>query len=64
MEEIKKTGWGGARKGAGRPRTSMDGTVRKGCSLRASVSEWELIKEFAAIVKKDPKRAKRILKTE
>lgn len=55
---------GGYREGAGRKNTAPEGEVRKMCSMRASESEWELIKEFAAIVKKDMAKAERILKTE
>ena len=56
--------WGGKRKGAGRKRTSDDGLLRKMRSLRASNSEWETIKAFAAILKHDPERAARMMKTE
>ncbi len=55
-------GWGGARKGAGRPKgmTKQEGT-RKQRQLRAYDDEWEIIKEFAHILKYDPKRAKRMM---
>ena len=56
-------GWGGVREGAGRPRTSPDGQLRKQRQTRASDDEWELIRAFAAIVKKDPARAARMMKT-
>nr|DAN15004.1 MAG TPA: hypothetical protein [Caudoviricetes sp.] len=57
-------GWGGVREGAGRPRTAPDGQLRKQRQTRASDDEWEMIKTFAAIVKKDPARAARMMKTE
>ena len=64
MTEEKKTGWGGKRAGAGRPKgTTKDiSMVRKQRQVRAFDEEWEMIKEFAAIVKKDPVRAKDLLK--
>ena len=55
---------GGAREGAGRKRTSPEGTLRKGRTLRASDSEWEIIKDFARVLKHDPERAARMMKTE
>lgn len=57
-------GWGGVRAGAGRPSTSPEGVPRKQRQLRASDSEWDVVRKFAAIVKHDPERAKRILQTE
>lgn len=60
----KHPNWGGAREGAGRPLTSPEGVPRKQHQLRASESEWELIRAFAAIVKKDRERAERMMKTE
>ena len=57
------SGWGGARQGAGRPRTAPDGQLRKQRQTRASDGEWDMIRAFAAIVKKDPARAERMLKT-
>ena len=59
----KKDGRGGAREGAGRKRTSPEGTLRKGRTLRASDSEWEIIKNFARVLKHDPERAARMMKT-
>jgi len=48
-------GWGGVREGAGRkPQT---GEVRKNCSLKATAAEWQLILEFAKIVKHGDKSA-------
>lgn len=60
------TGWGGKRAGAGRPKgTTKDTSVqRKQHAVRAFDDEWELIKEFASIVKKDRERAERMMKTE
>ncbi len=54
--------WGGKRKGAGRPLTA--GVPRKQRQLRASDEEWEILKQFAAILKKDRERAERMMKTE
>jgi hypothetical protein len=53
---------GGAREGAGRPRTAPEGTTRGSHTLRASESEWKIIKEFARILKHDPERAAKIVK--
>lgn len=61
MEEISKSGRGGARAGAGRPRLKVTRAIRQ---MRAFQEEWELIQAFARIVKCDPERAKRILQTE
>ena len=60
----KSSNWGGKREGAGRRPTAPDGTARKMRSLRASDGEWETLKEFAKILKDDPARAERIMKTE
>lgn len=59
-------GWGGKRPGAGRPQGSTKGisVQRKQHQVRAFDDEWAMIKEFASIVKKDPERAKRMMKTE
>nr|DAG10226.1 MAG TPA: hypothetical protein [Caudoviricetes sp.] len=38
--------------------------VRKQRQLRAFDDEWEIIREFSQIVKKNPERAKRMMKTE
>ena len=56
--------WGGARPGAGRVSTAPEGVPRKQRQLRASDSEWGMVRQFAAIVKSDPDRAQRILQTE
>lgn len=56
---------GGARPGAGRPKGSTKevSNARPQHQLRAFADEWEMIREFAQIVKKDRERAERILKT-
>lgn len=53
--------WGGARVGAGRkPKLVSD--ARKTCSLKAYPDEWELILQFAKIVKHgDKSAAKKII---
>lgn len=63
MSEEKKNGWGGRRAGAGRPKgtTRGEGIVRAGRAMRAFDDEWEMIKEFAAVVKKDPAKARAAL---
>ena len=40
---------GGKREGAGRP--PKEGELRKMCSMRATREEWELIQQFARILK-------------
>lgn len=52
MEEVKKN-WGGKRAGAGRPvGTKKEVSVqRPQHQLRAFPDEWELIREFARLVK-------------
>ena len=56
-------GRGGAREGAGRPKgTTKPEGVRKQRQLRAYDEEWEIIKEFSRILKKDPERAARMMK--
>lgn len=59
-----KNGWGGKREGAGRRPSAPDGTERRMRSLRASDDEWETIKAFAKILKDNPVRAARMMKTE
>ena len=61
MTEEKR---GGTREGAGRPKgsTKAEG-VRKQRQLRAYDEEWEIVKEFSSILKKDPERAVRMMKT-
>lgn len=53
---------GGAREGAGRKRTAPEGTTRGSHTLRASESEWEIIKDFARILKHDPERAAKMVR--
>lgn len=60
MTENKNT-WGGKREGAGRRPKAHDGTERKMRSTRASDEEWELIKEFAQLLKDSPEKAKTVL---
>lgn len=60
MTENKNT-WGGKREGAGRRPKAHDGTERKMRSTRASDEEWELIKEFAQLLKDSPEKAKELL---
>ena len=45
-------------------RSPPEGTLRKCRTLRASDSEWEIIKDFARVLKHDPERAARMMKTE
>lgn len=63
-EEIRKNGRGGKRPGAGRPKGTRKGysIARPQHQVRAHDDEWELIKAFANIVKKDPEKAAKILK--
>ena len=56
-----ENGWGGRRAGAGRRPLPADGTERKMRSTRASDEEWEIIKEFAQLLKDDTEKAKRIM---
>ncbi len=63
MNTEKKQGRGGAREGAGRKRTASDGELRGNHSLRSTYAEWEIIKEFASILKSNPERAARMMKT-
>ncbi len=57
MDEVKGT-WGGARKGAGRPKGATNKEpkeVRPQHQLRAFADEWEMIKAFAKLTKQVPK---------
>ena len=55
----EKSGWGGRRKNqTGRPKQDR---VRAQHQIRAYPEEWEIIRAFAAIVKKDPERAARMM---
>lgn len=58
--------WGGKRAGAGRPKGTIKDTSiqRKQRQIRAFDDEWEIIKEFCRILKKDRARAERMMKTE
>ena len=58
---MSTNGWGGKREGAGRRPKAHDGTERKMRSTRASDEEWELIKEFAQLLKDNPEKAKRLI---
>lgn len=58
--EIKQ--WGGKREGAGRPKGKTAAGERKGRNIRAFDDEWELIKQFAKIVKTDRQFAERLSK--
>lgn len=53
--------WGGKREGAGRPLGTTKEIVRKTRSLRAFDDEWEIIKEFTKVVKKDKQLAIKML---
>ena len=46
---------------AGRRPAAADVTERKMRSMRASDGEWEMIRQFAKILKDDPERAAKIL---
>ena len=62
-ENEKHPGWGGRRTNqTGRPRTAPEGTTRGSHTLRASASEWEIIKDFARILKHDPERAEKMVR--
>lgn len=54
---------GGKREGAGRPKGTERGVdvTRTQRNMRAFDDEWEMIKEFATIVKKDPAKARTAL---
>ena len=54
--------WGGVRPGAGRPKGKTAASERKGRNMRAFDDEWELIKQFAKLVKTERKRAEALLK--
>ena len=58
-------GRGGLRAGAGRKvgYRKPEG-IRKNRTLKAYEDEWEIIKAFAKILKDDPERACRMMKTE
>lgn len=55
--------WGGKRANqTGRPKKPEGQRTQH--AIRAYPYEWEVIKEFVDIVKKNPERAARIIKTE
>nr|DAI78041.1 MAG TPA: hypothetical protein [Caudoviricetes sp.]DAP78677.1 MAG TPA: hypothetical protein [Caudoviricetes sp.] len=60
--QMKEKQWGGKREGAGRPKGKTVAGERKGRNIRAFDDEWELIKQFAKIVKTDRQRAEELLK--
>ena len=61
MDNKAKGTRGGRREGAGRPPVAEP---RKQRQLRATEEEWEIIKEFTKILKKDKAHALRMMKTE
>ena len=65
MENKEHPTWGGRRKNqTGRPKgTTKPEGVRKQRQVRAYDDEWELIKKYAEIVKKDRARAERMMTT-
>ncbi len=58
----RKENRGGARPGAGRPKGKTAAGERKGRNIRAFNDEWELIKQFANIVKTDRHKAEQLLR--
>ena len=56
MTNETNNNWGGKREGAGRPVGTTKEITRKTRSLRAFDDEWEIIKEFTKIVKKDKEK--------
>ena len=56
---MNESGWGGKRSGAGRPKgtTKEVSNQRPQHKVRAFDDEWEIIKAFAALVKKDKEKA-------
>ncbi|WP_085023697.1 hypothetical protein [Anaerovibrio sp. JC8] len=58
---MSESNWGGKREGAGRRPKAHDGTERKMRSTRASDEEWELIKQFAHLLKDNPEKAKELI---
>ena len=43
-------GWGGRREGSGR-KPQVGDEVRKNCTLKATSAEWQIILDFAKILK-------------
>ena len=60
--ESKNTTWGGRREGAGRPVGTKKAITRKTRSIAAFDDEWEMIRQFSKIVKKDKDTAKKNLR--
>ena len=59
-ENKEHPGWGGRRENqTGRPKNPNG--VRKQRQLRAYDDEWEIIKDFARILKHDPERAAKMV---
>ena len=61
MTNNDNSNWGWKREGAGRPLGTTKEIVRKTRSLRAFDDEWEIIKEFTKVVKKDKQLAIKML---
>ena len=59
---MSENNWGGKRDGAGSPVGTTKEIIRKRRSLRAFDDEWEMIKEFARIMKKNKEVANEFLK--
>ena len=66
MKIEEKPTWGGKRAGAGRPKgtTKNISIQRKQRQVRAFDDEWEIIKEFTKIVKKDKQLAIKMLSSQ
>lgn len=63
VEDIKKDGRGGIRKGAGRkPKPDSEKNPRPTKQIRAYEDEYALIKEFIKIVRNDFERAEDMIK--
>lgn len=60
-EEKKRGTRGGKREGAGRPLTA--GVPRKSRQTRATDEEWELIRKFSQLVKRDMEKARELLQS-
>ena len=61
MTNETNNNWGGKREGAGLPVGTIKEITRKTRSLRAFDDEWDLIKEFTKVVKKDKQLAIKML---
>lgn len=62
---MNESGWGGKRSGAGRPKgtTKEVSNQRPQHQVRAFDDEWEIIKAFATLVKKDKEKAMELMET-